>query len=208
MQTTSFYSSYMERVHDFYQWRTRSGVVTKMALSFGFALAIALSAQVRMPLPWTPVPVTGQTMAIFLAAIVMGRRWSGVPMLFYVALGILGLPVFTGLKGGAVVLLGPTGGYLLGYTVAAFIIGAVTDASVASRRPGMLLALMLGLNFLLVHPFGLVHLGLWMEMVQGSFPGLGQLAVMGSIPFIAGDIVKIIITVLAAQAIVSRRSFK
>jgi biotin transporter BioY len=100
------------------------------------AAFVALAAQISVPLPGTPVPMTLQPLAVLLVGGLLGARLGAASMVLYLALGIAGLPVFTPTVPllGVARLLGPTGGYLLAYPVAAFAVGWFTDPG---RKPGV-----------------------------------------------------------------------
>ncbi|MEO0226145.1 MAG: biotin transporter BioY, partial [candidate division WOR-3 bacterium] len=91
-----------------------------MTLSFG--LAMVFSAYIYIPLPWTPVPITLQTFFVFLSGIIL-RYYGGLSQILYVGLGAIGLPVFAQGFGGISRIFGPTGGYLIGFIIAAIFIG-------------------------------------------------------------------------------------
>lgn len=86
-----------------------------------FVILTAIFAQIEIPLPY--VPISGQTLAVGLTATVLGSFLGAISLLVYAVLGAIGLPVFAGFDGGLDVLMGPTGGYILGFIVAAFVIG-------------------------------------------------------------------------------------
>lgn len=89
-----------------------------------FAALMGAFAYVSFPFPGTPVPVTLQVLGVFLAGILLGPVWGGAAMVLYLAAGAVGAPVFSGGSAGIGVLLGPTGGYLVSYPVAAAVVGA------------------------------------------------------------------------------------
>ena len=91
-----------------------------MILAIANLLLIAC-AQIRIPLPFTPVPITGQTFGVLLTGALLGSRYGTLVVIAYVVQGLTGLPVFAGLKGGIAVSFGPTGGYILGFIPAAFV---------------------------------------------------------------------------------------
>lgn len=97
----------------------------KTALAVVFAAFTAIAAQIRIPLPFTPVPITMQTAFVIGAGLALGWRWGLVSMLVYLMAGALGAPVFAGWSGGAQAFAGPTLGYLIGFPVAAMISGAI-----------------------------------------------------------------------------------
>ncbi|HSW57761.1 MAG TPA: biotin transporter BioY, partial [Dehalococcoidales bacterium] len=96
-----------------WQWTREINWVKKLSLALAVACLIGILAQTRIPLPWTPVPITGQTFAVLLAPLLLGHIWGGVSLLLYVGLGVAFIPWFTGWTGGLAAIAGPTGGYLV-----------------------------------------------------------------------------------------------
>jgi len=148
-------------------------------------------AQVVIPLPWTPVPITLQTFAVLMAGIFLGRYWGGISMLIYLAVGLLGVPWLAGMSGGIEALLSASGGYLIGFILAALFLGYFVDRYVQSRKFLPMLGLMLFANFVLLYTPGLIQLSIWTQSATGVAPGIWELLLMGAIPFIAGDLLKI-----------------
>jgi biotin transport system substrate-specific component len=103
---------------------------------------------------------------------------------------MFGVPWFAGWGGGYSVLAGPTGGYLVGFVLAALFIGHFTDGIVRRRRFFFLVGLMLFANFVLIHVPGLVHLRLWYHMIAGTPISIRDVLFAGMIPFMAGDVIK------------------
>jgi biotin transport system substrate-specific component len=190
-----------------FRWRYELSVVQKLGLAVGMAVLTGLLAQVRVPLPWTPVPITGQTFAVLLAGVMLGRWWGGISQTIYVAVGIAGVPWFTGWQGGLGHLAGPTGGYLIGFILAALLIGHLTDKSVKVRHFPALLALMVTANFILIYVPGLLQLGLWLNAAGGKHVGIYQLLNMGLIPFIIGDLIKVTLVSTLAWGVTPKRRF-
>ena len=159
------------------------------------AAFVALAAQVSVPLPGTPVPMTLQPLAVLLVGGLLGARLGAASMVLYLALGIAGLPVFTPTVPllGIARLLGPTGGYLLAYPVAAFAVGALVTPG---HRPGVTtpywvrtaLGVLAGL--VLIHVGGLAQL----VILTGSVEGAARL---GTWPFLLGDLAKLAVAVAA-----------
>src|SRR2546421_10895498 len=156
-----------------------------VAVLLGAAL-VAVAAQLALPLPGTPVPVTLQPLAVLLVGGLLGPSLGAASMILYLALGAAGLPVFTpcGLPGLAR-LVGPTGGYLLAYPVAAFAVGKIAGDGRRVAR----LALAAAAGLVLIHLGGLAQLAI----LTGSGSGAVRL---GTLPFLAGDLVKLVIAVL------------
>jgi biotin transport system substrate-specific component len=149
-----------------------------------FAFATALGAYVRIPLPFTPVPITLQTFFVVLAGACLGRTRGATSQSLYVGLGMLGMPVFTGTALGLGYILGPTGGYLIGFVLAAFVVGklfsACTETPSFIRSAGIM-----GLGIAIIYACGMMHL---MYTVHAS---LRTAIVAGALPFVIGDICKV-----------------
>ena len=187
-----------------WQWRRELGWVKKLSLALGMACLIGLLAQARIPLPWTPVPITGQTFAVLLGAALLGRWWGGVSLATYIGLGIAGVPWFNGWTGGIARIAGPTGGYLIGFILAALFLGYFVDKYVKARSFRSLLGLMLFADFVLVFGPGLIQLHLWSNLAGQGTIGFYQLLTMGLLPFIAGDVVKVVAAAGAAWALLPK----
>lgn len=149
-----------------------------VAIGLG-ALIVALAAQVRVPLPFTPVPVTLQDLAVLTVGGVLGPVAGAAALVTYLALGIVGLPVYSGGAAGLAWLFGPTGGYLIAFPVAAYAMGAV------AARGGMARALLgAALGMVIIHLGGVAQLAL----LQGD---LGAAVRLGSLPFLTVSLLKI-----------------
>lgn len=154
-----------------------------------FALATAFAARVAIPLPGTPVPFTLQVLCVILAGATLGPRLGAASQLAYLAVGALGAPVFA-VGGGLAYLLGPTGGYLMAFPVAAFAVGAIAGRSLGVLR----LALGLAVGVVLIHAGGTA----WLALMTGSFV---RALAFGVGPFLALDVVKIILALLIGSSI-------
>jgi hypothetical protein len=113
----------------------RPRLLTNAALIAGASAVTALAAQAEIRLPWTPVPVTGQTFAVLLSGAVLGARRAFLAQALYLLEGALGLPVFAGGGAGALHLAGPTGGYLVAFPFAAAATGALAQRGWDRRPP-------------------------------------------------------------------------
>ncbi|WP_286244065.1 biotin transporter BioY [Methanobacterium ferruginis] len=183
--------TYFRKRYSLFTWRSNTTLVNKVIMAFFMACITGIMAQVVIPLPWTPVPITAQTFAVLMAGVVLGRWWGGISQIMYLVVGLIGVPWFAGLTGGYGVVLGATGGYFLGFILTAFLLGYFTDKHVQSRNFRPMLGLMLITNFAFVYIPGLLGLGLWLYLVEGSFPTVLTLVSMGLLPFVLGDLVKI-----------------
>jgi biotin transport system substrate-specific component len=175
----------------------RLALVFDAALVAGFSLLIALSAQVAIPLPFTPVPVTLQTFAILLTGCLLGSGRGALAAAAYVTEGSLGLPFFSGGTAGIAHLLGPTGGYLVGCVAAALVAGLFAERGVTTKPVGLLLTL-IAADLLLYVP-GLA----WLSV----FTGPSKAVALGFVPFVVGDALKIAAawSILMAAALVTSR---
>jgi len=167
--------------------RSERNVVLRQAVGVALGAAlVALAAQVAVPLPGTPVPMTLQPLAVLLVGGLLGARLGATSMVLYLALGIAGLPVFTPTVPllGVARLLGPTGGYLLAYPLAAFAVGAIVRDGRDWRRAA--LGVLAGL--VLIHVGGLAQLVILTGNVEGA-------ARLGTLPFLLGDLGKVAVAV-------------
>jgi biotin transport system substrate-specific component len=183
--------NYVEKRDSLFKWRSNTSMANKVILAFLVACFTGIMAQVIIPLPWTPVPVTGQTFAVLMAGVLLGRYWGGLSQVLYLAVGLLGVPWFAGMTGGFMILFSANAGYLIGFIMAALFLGYFTDKYMGSRKFLPTLGLMLFANFMLIYIPGLIMLGIWTESTTGATIGLWNLLLIGAIPFIIGDLFKI-----------------
>ena len=142
---------------------------------------ITLLAQISIHLPFSPVPITGQTMGVLLVGALLGSRMGTLSVCTYILKGAIGLPVFAGFKGGIMVLLGPTAGYIYGFIPAVLIMGWATENGITSR-------FYLSLFFCVVASFLILLLGtLYFLIFNMSF---SDARTIGLYPFILGDFFK------------------
>ena len=167
---------------------------TTFALMLGFALVTALAAQIRFPLPGTPIAVTGQTFSVLLAGAALGSRAAVGSMLLYVTLGAIGLPFFAGGEGGWTYATGASFGYLAGFVAAAWLVGRLAeqrrDRSVWTAIPAFFT------GSAAVYTLGVT----WLWATVDTIPTLGAALSSGMYPFLAGDLVKAVLAGLALPA--------
>lgn len=166
-----------------------------------FALLTAVGAQIKIPLPFTPVPVTLQVFFVLLSGLLMGPYYGTAAQALYIALGAAGMPMFTAAGPGFAHLLGPTGGYILGFVVAQPVVGAISrlgrhHASQTHRYIHAALALAAGIA--VIYTAGVIHL----SAVMGI--GLAKAFYAGAMPFILTDIAKACVAFATASAITRR----
>ncbi len=171
--------------------RVREGMVAQARRVALAVLLVALLAQVRIPLPFTPVPVTGQTLAVLLVGAWLPPGEAGLSLALYALVGAAGLPVFSGLAAGLGHLLGPTGGYILGFIPAAWVVGYGLRRFPLPWRARVWVALLLG--NLTIYALGLPWLA--------AFVGWERALQLGFLPFLLGDAFKL---ALAAAWVLAR----
>ena len=154
-----------------------------------FATLIAVSGYISIPLPFSTVPVTAQTLAVMLAGCLLPVGHAASSVLVFLLMGTVGLPVFSGGTAGLGIVLGKTGGYLIG-----FVAGAAVIAALKGRKPGFfrLLAVNAIGGIVVVYAFGV----LWLNYVTGI--GISKAIIFGAVPFLPGDIVKAAVAALVS----------
>ncbi|MBN1381371.1 MAG: biotin transporter BioY [Deltaproteobacteria bacterium] len=149
----------------------------------------AIGAFIIIPLP--PVPITAQTFFLNFGAIILGGPLAAFSQFLYVMLGIIGLPVFSGGKAGLGVLFGPTGGYLLGFIVGAFVIGLVARMRKSAGILWYIFAMIIGM--IIIYGCGAVQLAFVAKL---SFK---KALAVGVLPFLLGDIIKILLAAVISS---------
>jgi biotin transport system substrate-specific component len=145
-------------------------------------LVLIACTQVRIPLPFTPVPITGQTFAVIAWPLLFGYRVGMSSVLAYLALGCLSAPVFAGFESLAA-LWGPTSGYLIGFAAAAALLGRLRDAGLTSSRTGLALSIVGAQTIILLSGIA----------VLSAFVGSENAVALGVAPFLAGDVIKAVL---------------
>ena len=163
----------------------------RMILYALFAALTAICSMISIPLPFTPIPINLATLSIFLAGGLLGAKGGTVSQTVYVLLGAVGLPVFHSFTGGLGVLTGPTGGYIIGYIVAAFMIGFMIN-KIGYRYVWISISMIVGIA-------ACYALGtLW--FIVSTHTGLAEALMLCVVPFLIGDAIKIVIgTVLVKK---------
>jgi biotin transporter BioY len=167
----------------------RATLARDLILILGFTAVTALSAQIAFYVG--PVPITGQTFAVLLAGALLGSKRGALSQLTYLGLGVMGAPIFAGWMGGPAVLMGPTGGYLIGFVAAAFVVGLLAERGWDRRTWSMALAMLVG--NIVIYVFGLPWLSIWL----GNFAPKSSVLAVGLYPFIPGDLLKIVLVAVA-----------
>jgi biotin transport system substrate-specific component len=165
----------------------------KMILAALMAALISVAAQLSFPLPFSPVPLTLQVLVVLLAGGLLGPTWGAAAMLLYLLLGVVGLPVFSRGGHGLASLLGPTGGYLMSYPIAAAAVGLLAPPS---RAPGLLrtgAAMLAGLV--------LIYLGGGGWAVVWGGQAMAAVVYGWVLPFVPLDLVKLALATVLSRSV-------
>ena len=144
------------------------------------SLLIGLLAQFSIPVPFSPVPITCQTIGVVLVGGILGAKKGSLSILCYIFEGAIGIPVFAGMKSGMHILVGPTAGYLWAFIIAGFIMGLLTEKGYTKKPLDSFLSCFIATTLILV--FGALYLAI--------FSGLNDALKMGFYPFLVGDVIK------------------
>lgn len=162
----------------------------RLTLMLTFNALLIASAYIQIPLPFSPVPITAQTMAVLACGLFLGPVAGSLTVLAYLVEGALGLPVFAGGTAGLVKFFGPTGGYLAGFVLAAFVVGHLSERLGSMTYTRLLIILTCGSA--LIFSTGLIGLAV--------FAPQGNLLEIGLFPFLPGALVKIVVVASALSA--------
>lgn len=171
---------------DVFIGKRHSTLLNTLVLTLLGSLIMATCAQIAIPLPFTPVPITGQTFGVLLVGTMLGAKRGALSAVFYLLEGAMGLPVFAGFKGGLPHLLGPTGGYLFGFIATAYVVGYLAERG--WDRGVLKTALIMLVGNTVTYLFGLS----WLSY----FVGISNVFALGFIPFLIGDVLKIIVLMI------------
>lgn len=160
----------------------KRAILYDTAVILAGAILIGISAQLKLLLPFSPVPVTGQTFAVLILPMLLGAGRGTACVVLYIAQGTAGLPVFAAGLGPAA-LIGPTGGYLVGFIPAAWLTGKLAELGWAKRARTTILAMLLG--NIIIYTFGIS----WLALLAGFKTALTT----GLYPLLAGDVLKILL---------------
>lgn len=167
----------------------------KAMLVTSFVIMTALGAYVRVPIPFTPVPITLQTFFVILSGAFLGRKLGLFAQASYIGLGALGMPIFQGYGYGLLHLAGPTGGYLVGFAFSAFLVGILLDRKETSFA---YTAFSMFIGITAIYFFGL----LWL-MISLKLSLMTALS-YGFLPFLPGAVLKLIVATMVYQKLKPR----
>lgn len=173
---------------------------TKQTVEIALMSALlCVIAPFTIPVPGSPVPLSLATLGVYLAALLLGAKRGALSVLVYLLLGMVGLPVFSGFSGGIGILLGPTGGYLMGYVPCALLVGWLTSEKVPKRNSiRNCMAMLLG-------TICCYFLGtLWFLAVMEGTYSAGQVFLLCVAPYLVFDVIKILLAAAIAVPVQKR----
>jgi biotin transport system substrate-specific component len=170
----------------------------QIALIFSFSILTGISAQVRFYLWFTPVPITLQVFCVLLSGITLGSKNGSLSQIIYLSLGIIGIPWFTGGNEGVNYVMGATGGYLIGFVLAAAIVGYQTEKLNNQRKTQLIFTNLVGI--------GVIYLigGLWLAFSYGLT--LWNAFLLGVVPFVLLDLLKAILAAYGSSFLLPKKS--
>ena len=166
-------------------------VAITISAAFAGSLLLALLARLSIPVPISPVPITGQTFGILFLGFVLGSRIGTLSVIMYISEGLIGLPVFAGGSFGFLYLLGPTGGYLIGFIIAVYLVGYLSEHGWINNFISAFLTMTIGTSVIFI--FGIS----WVTVTAG----LGTALSIGLFPYIPGAIIKIVLATVTVYSI-------
>ena len=169
----------------------REALIYDLVMVVGASIFIALSAQIAIPVPFSPVPITGQTFGILFLGAVLGSRIGTLSVIMYIFEGLIGLPVFAGGTMGFLYLLGPTGGYLIGFIPAVYLVGYLSERGWINNFTSAFVTMIIGTTVIFV--FGIS----WLAVTAG----FGTALSIGFYPYMPGAVIKIILATVAVYSI-------
>lgn len=158
-------------------------LTTTIVIAFSGSILLALLARLSIPVPFSPVPITGQTFGILFLGGILGSRIGTLSVVMYIVEGIIGLPVFAGGTAGFLYLLGPTGGYLIGFVPAVYLVGYLSEKGWTNKFTATFLTMIFGTSVIFI--FGIS----WLAVTAGFETALS----IGLYPYLPGAAVKIIL---------------
>jgi len=201
MQATTIMGRYLVARYAFFKWRYSLTLVNKLILALVMAFITGLTAQIRIYLPFSPVPITGQVFAVLLSGVICGGVFGSLSQLIYIGLGLAGLSWFAAFSpSSAHLFASATGGYLIGFVIAPLLIGGYTDRYIGARTFfSQIKLMMLGVGVIYVS--GAVVLALVMRLT------FWQTLLQGVIPFVLIDLIKAALAASLSSAVLPRSSY-
>ena len=166
-------------------------LTTNIVIALSCSIFLALLARLSMPVPFSPVPITGQTFGILFLGTVLGSRLGVLSVIAYISEGLVGFPVFAGGTAGFLYLLGPTGGYLIGFIPAVYLVGYLSEKRWTNKFTATIITMIFGTSIIFI--FGIS----WLAITAG----FGTALSIGLYPYLLGAAVKIILASVIVYSI-------
>ena len=166
-------------------------LTTNIVIALSGSILLALLARLSIPVPFSPVPITGQTFGILFLGAVLGSRLGVLSVIAYILEGLVGLPVFAGGTAGFLYLLGPTGGYLIGFIPAVYLVGYLSEKIWTNKFIATIITMIFGTSIIFI--FGIS----WLAVTAGFKTAL----IIGLYPYLPGAVVKIILATVVVYSI-------
>jgi biotin transport system substrate-specific component len=190
---TTFINIYRTKRYNFFKWKEETTLLNKLSMIFLFACLTALGASIKIYLPFTPVPITLQVFFVLLSGIVLGKWMGGLSQIFYVGMGAAGIPWFTAQSA----LTGITGGYLIGFILAATFIGWALHSRIGTRCFWGITGVMIA-AVAIIFTCGSLQLAFILQT------NLYQTLSLGVIPFIGKDILTALVVASLGYGIIPK----
>jgi biotin transport system substrate-specific component len=201
VQAITITNRYLKARYTFFKWRYNLVLVNKLSLAVAMTILTGLTAQIRIYLPFSPVPITGQVFAVLLSGVICGGVFGSLSQLIYIVLGMVGVGWFAaGFPPSGYLFASPTGGYFIGFVIAPLVIGRYTDRYIKARTFISQIKLMM-IGVVVIYIFGATVLALVMRLT------LWQTLLQGVIPFILVDLIKASLAASVSWAILPRVSY-
>ncbi len=169
----------------------RNSVVITISTAFAGSLVLALLARLSIPVPFSPIPITGQTFGVLCLGALLGSHIGTLSILMYISEGLVGLPVFAGGSLGFLYLFGPTGGYLMGFIPSVYLVGFLSEKGFTSKISTILITMILGTSVIFI--FGIS----WLAITAG----FETVLLIGLYPYLPGAAIKILLATIVAYSI-------
>ncbi|MFH1577763.1 MAG: biotin transporter BioY [Candidatus Omnitrophota bacterium] len=201
MQALAISDRYLKARYMFFKWRTSIALVNKIGLVLAMTFLTGLMAQIKIFLPFSPVPITGQVFAVLLSGVICGGLFGALSQVLYIGLGVLGLPWFAAISiSPGYLFIPPTGGYLIGFVIAPLLIGRYTDGYIGARTFfAQVKLMMLGVG--VIYILGAFVLALVMKF------GFWEALLKGVAPFILFDLIKAALAAGVSSSILPRTPY-
>jgi len=156
-----------------------------------FVILTVIGAKIRIPLPFTPIPMTLQVFFVLLSGSILGSNLGALSQGIYLFLGLIGLPVWSGTESGWQYFFGSTGGYLVGFIAAAYIVGKLTVEKESKFKNIFFSFTGYGAGVILIYALGCLWLAIWANVFNGLSWNIGTVLEKGALPFMAADTLKV-----------------